>query len=161
MYILVGIIILNVFVRRSVTILAKFVIGMSFASLTMFIAAGIEIGRQNAIKNGLSLSIYSQLGSTIVMGMGELFATVASYEFSYFAAPRSAQSLFMSLYFCTVGLGALIGNGLMRLFNVDFTDQPDYSPNYNYFFTLACIQLVFVVVLVLCQRKYQIIKLYT
>jgi len=67
----------------------------------------------------------------------------------------------MSLYFCTVGLGALIGNGLMRLFNVDFTDQYDYSQNYNYFFTLACIQLVFVVVLVLCQRKYQIIKLYT
>ncbi len=42
------------------------------------------------------------------MGFSELFATVASYEFAYYAAPRSAQTLFMSLHFCTVGLSSFI-----------------------------------------------------
>jgi dipeptide/tripeptide permease len=50
------------------------------------------------------------------MGFSELFATVACFEFAYFAAPRSAQSLFMSLYFCTVGLSSFIGTGYIAFF---------------------------------------------
>lgn len=38
------------------------------------------------------------------MGLFEIFAMVASYEFAYYAAPRSARSLFMSLRFFLLGV---------------------------------------------------------
>ena len=43
------------------------------------------------------------------MGFSEIFGMVASYEFAYFAAPRSAQSLYMSLRFCSIGVSSFIG----------------------------------------------------
>ena len=43
------------------------------------------------------------------MGLSELFIMVASFEYAYFAAPRSAQSLFMSLRFCSAGISSFIG----------------------------------------------------
>ncbi len=60
------------------------------------------------------------------MGLSELFAMVASYEFAYFAAPRSAQSLFMSLRFVSIGISSLIGSGFIAAFpttsfNLDFS----------------------------------------
>jgi hypothetical protein len=60
------------------------------------------------------------------MGLSELFAMVASYEFAYFAAPRSAQSLFMSLRFVSLGISSFIGSGFIAAFpttsfNLDFS----------------------------------------
>lgn len=72
------------------------------------------------------LPIYYQLPQHVLMGISELFAMVGSYEFAYFSAPRSAQSLFMSLHFCVVGISAFIGTGYIYIFPtttvvVDFT----------------------------------------
>ncbi len=50
------------------------------------------------------------------MGISEVFAMVASFEFAYFAAPRSAQSLIMSLRFCSLGLSSFIGDGYIKIF---------------------------------------------
>lgn len=56
-----------------------------------------------------TLSIYVQLVQSILIGFSQLFGTVAGYEYAYFAAPRSSQSFFMSLYFSSAGLSFLIG----------------------------------------------------
>ena len=40
---------------------------------------------------------------------------VASFEFAYFAAPRSAQSLFMSSRFFFIGVSSLIGASSVAL----------------------------------------------
>ena len=50
------------------------------------------------------------------MGFSEIFFMVASFEYAYFSAPRSAQTLFMSLRFCSIGIAALIGVGYMAIF---------------------------------------------
>lgn len=50
------------------------------------------------------------------MGISEVFAMVASYEFAYLAAPRSAQSLIMSLRFCSLGVASFIGDVYVRIF---------------------------------------------
>jgi hypothetical protein len=60
------------------------------------------------------------------MGVSELFVMVASFEFAYLAAPRSAQTLFMSLRFCAIGLSSFIGTGYIAAFktkssSLDFT----------------------------------------
>lgn len=38
-----------------------------------------------------------------------MLTVVGSYEFAFYAAPRSAQSLFMSLRFCSLGTASFIG----------------------------------------------------
>lgn len=43
------------------------------------------------------------------MGIAQLFGLLASFEFAYFVAPRSAQSLFMSLHFISRGIASYIG----------------------------------------------------
>lgn len=72
------------------------------------------------------LSIFAQIAQDVGMGISESFAMVASFEFAYFAAPRSAQSLFMSFRFCSIGISSLLGAAYVALFpdplcDLDFT----------------------------------------
>lgn len=53
------------------------------------------------------------------MGLSEIFGMVASFEFAYFAAPRSAQSLIMSLRFCSLGLSSFIGDAYVKAMTVN------------------------------------------
>jgi hypothetical protein len=62
------------------------------------------------------LTLYAQLPQNIILGFAEIFAMVASLEFAYFAAPRSAQTLFMSLRFFSLGISSFIGVGYMTAF---------------------------------------------
>ena len=134
---LVGIAIFNLFVykcldarHRSLTITIKIVIGMSLAFLTALTAGIIEIVRgqrchhgmiisskelfilfisSNPLDNKDDLSIYYLLIQNFGIGFSQLFAVVASYEYAYLAAPIAAQSLFMSLHFCSAGMAQFIG----------------------------------------------------
>ena len=97
----------------SMTIPVKLVIGMIFAAISMCTAGGIELVRQyecpsNNDSEISNLSIYYQLPSNILMGFSELFLMVASFEFAYYASPRSAQTLFMSLRFFSLGVSSFL-----------------------------------------------------
>lgn len=52
-----------------------------------------------SISNYSNLTVYAQLPEYIGIGCVQLFGLLAIFEFAYLIAPRSAQSLFMSLYF--------------------------------------------------------------
>jgi hypothetical protein len=120
------------------------------------------------------------------MGFSQIFALVASYEYAYFAAPVSAQSLFMSLNFCSAGISSIISTVYINVFpnpKVDLNfkvsiktndflslfyvlsifqcgkDRQWYWSFYDYFFILAGFQLIFVVIFILCQKWFQIVKL--
>lgn len=104
---------------------------------------------------------------------------VASCEYAYFAAPRSAQSLFMSLHFCAVGVGSFLGAAYMAFFsrirsNYDsnpscdqtefsfqcsLSDKTNYWSLYTYFFVLAGIETIVIVIFILCQKKFTIVEL--
>ena len=60
--------------------------------------------------------IFYQFPQYMAMGVSEVFASVASLEFAYLAAPQSAQSLIMSLRFGSAGLSALIGSIYIAVF---------------------------------------------
>lgn len=74
------------------------------------------------------------------MGFSELFCIVASSEFAYFAAPRSAQSLFMSLRFAAAGIASFIGTGYRNVFLTPADKEPDsnvsvkVNPEYYFVF---------------------------
>lgn len=64
----------------------------------------------NLIGNETSdLSIYAQLPQDICISIVQLFALLAVFEFIYFAAPRSARSLFVGLYFFSRQVGSYSG----------------------------------------------------
>jgi hypothetical protein len=118
---------------------------MGFAFASMCVAGIVEISRQKHCKHGhgrvfdayinyliissnvldssdSELSIFSQLPQSMLIGLSQLFGMVASYEYAYLAAPRSGQSLFMSLHFCSIGMSFLIGTIYFNVFpstNVD------------------------------------------
>lgn len=68
-------------------------------------------------KDDSTLSIFAQLPQNICMGLAEIFATVASLEYAYLAAPRSAQALLMSLQFCSLGISSAIGKVYLSLYS--------------------------------------------
>ncbi|CAF2742258.1 unnamed protein product [Rotaria sp. Silwood2] len=173
--IIISVIILTTFVykymdaqNRTMTIKIKLIIGIILASLTMCIAGIVEIIRQKHCtkeKDYSDLSIFFQLPQNICMGLSEVFATVASLEFAYLAAPQSAQSLLMSLQFCSLGLSSFIGKAYLSIYSTtssgfDFScltlNQWTFT---TYFFILAGLQVAFLIVFVLCDRNFQILKL--
>jgi hypothetical protein len=111
---------------------------------------------------------------------------VASYEYAYLAAPLSAQSLFMSLHFCSAGISSFISTVYINVFpnpEVELSFKVSIKTNdflflfyvlpifqcgmerqwywslYTYFFILAGLQLIAVVIFILCQKKFQIVNL--
>ncbi|CAF4108315.1 unnamed protein product [Rotaria sp. Silwood2] len=126
----------------------------------------MSVGDQVSIisKNNSDLSIFTQLPQYICMGVSEVFGMVASFEFAYMAAPRSAQSLIMSLRFCSLGLSSFIGDAYVKVMtitikNLDFDCQNSKEILYIYFYVLGGIQLLTIFVFVLCHRKFGILQL--
>jgi dipeptide/tripeptide permease len=66
-----------------------------------------------------NMSVFFQFPQYVGIGLSEVFTSVASLEFAYLAAPRSAQSLVMSLRFCSAGLSSFFGSGIVGLLSID------------------------------------------
>ena len=151
--ILVGILILNTCIyrlinadKRLLSIPMKFIIGMCFATATMFVAGSIEIARQKNWEPGGNLSnltISAQIPQVFLIGTSELFVMVASFEYAYFSAPRSAQAFFMSLRFCALGISSFLGATYISLYETH-SEKLDFSVNMhrkeiiNYFHLILC-----------------------
>ncbi len=66
-----------------------------------------------------NMSVFFQFPQYVGIGLSEVFTSVASLEFAYLAAPRSAQSLIMSLRFCSAGLSSFFGSGIVGLLSIE------------------------------------------
>jgi dipeptide/tripeptide permease len=74
------------------------------------------------------MSIFYQFPQYITIGLSEVFTSVASLEFAYLAAPHSAQSLIMSLRFCSAGLSSFLASiyiGIFAAINENLTFGKD------------------------------------
>ncbi|CAF1488837.1 unnamed protein product [Adineta steineri] len=150
---------------------------MVSAALSMCMAGTVEIFRQNICKTqnftqiiadkeyiAANMSVFFQFPQYVGIGLSEVFTSVASLEFAYLAAPQSAQSLIMSLRFCSAGLSSFFGSGIVGLLSIVngnqiFENYRNDERYYIYFFILAGFQLVFILIFIGCNRKYKILKL--
>lgn len=105
---LVGVLCLNIFGYKflnrqnfSLTTVKKLILSMCFGSIGMLMTGGIEILRQQGCNEHdvSKLSAFIQVAPRIVMSISQLFGLLAILQFTCFIAPRSARSIFFSLYF--------------------------------------------------------------
>ena len=134
---------------RSFSIKSRIIIGMISATFAMCLAGAVEIFRQDICQTqnftqtigtrlleihfhshsrcplgdkqylAANMSILYQFPQYVGIGLSEVFTSVASLEFAYLAAPRSAQSLIMSLRFCSAGLSSFVGSGLVSVLSIE------------------------------------------
>lgn len=135
-------------------------IGFLFAMGSMIVAGIVEIERgksHNCVNHTISnqtynacLSIYYQIPQYGLIGISEVFASVAALEFAYKEAPKTMQSFVMGLFYFVQSAGSLLGGVLFVLCSLG---KHSWTPNIlkkempkilklnghlqNYFFLLA------------------------
>jgi dipeptide/tripeptide permease len=110
--------------------------------------------------NNSNLSVYAQLPQYIGFSVADIFGTLATFEFAYLIAPRSAQSFFMSLYFISRSIVSYILIGYENTVSKYFQCHTNKSwLSYAYFYILAVIQIIFLIIFIICQKYYRMIKL--
>ncbi|XP_070572643.1 solute carrier family 15 member 4-like [Ptychodera flava] len=161
------------------SMLKRIAIGMVFSTMAMASAGILEQQRRSCYEDvtcgewpqtisdttyyGANMWIFWQIPQYTLIGISEVFASVAGLEFAYSQAPKSMQGLIMGLFCLSSGIGSLFGSGLLFIVSLPHINwmQKTDAGNINnshleyYFFLLGGIQFVTLLVFVLLTRKYE------
>nr|XP_020743785.1 solute carrier family 15 member 3 [Odocoileus virginianus texanus] len=157
--------------------LQKMALGMFFGFTSVIVAGILEMKRLEYINHNQTvsqqigrdtyyaapLSIWWQTPQYLLIGISEIFASIAGLEFAYSEAPRSMQGAMMGIFFCLSGVGSLLGSSLVGLLSLPggWLYSPEDNGNINkyrmdlYFFLLAGIQAAAAVLFIMITGRYE------
>jgi peptide/histidine transporter 3/4 len=162
----------------------RMILGMVFALLSVVIAGIVETTRMHLITNNstgdnlipqiidnttyiaANFSILWQVPQYTLVGMGEVFCSIAGLYFAYTAAPKSMQSIIMGLFYFFMGIGSLLGSLILYAFhglvysgkNHDDINCENCHLDF-YFYFLGILQFFSIIIFVFIDRKYCVTKL--
>ncbi|KAM9763770.1 solute carrier family 15 member 3 isoform 1-T1 [Dama dama] len=157
--------------------LQKMALGMFFGFTSVIVAGILEMKRLEYINHNQTvsqqigrdtyyaapLSIWWQTPQYMLIGISEIFASIAGLEFAYSEAPRSMQGAMMGIFFCLSGVGSLLGSSLVGLLSLPggWLYSPEDNGNINkyrmdlYFFLLAGIQAAAALLFIIITGRYE------
>lgn len=163
-----------------ISMLTRMGIGMVCAASSMIIAGCLELCRlhfitENQVVNqtienttfvAADLSILWQIPQYSLIGISEVFTSVSGMEFACSQAPSRMQGAVMGLYYFCTGIGSFLGVAALRAFEQIFKvliNNPTRDINkgkmYYYFFFLASVQFLTVIIFVAVSKSLKIRRL--
>nr|CAB3501476.1 unnamed protein product [Digitaria exilis] len=157
---------------RGLSELQRFGTGLFLSVLVMSAAAAVETRRLASAHAGdgtSSMSILWQIPQYFLVGASVVFACVGQIEFFYNEAPRSMRSLCSALALLTVGLGSYVSSVVVTA--VDWlttrgggvgwiAEDLDDGHLDRFFWLLAAMSALNLVVFVYCARRYKCKKVF-
>ncbi|KAK8485351.1 hypothetical protein V6N11_025389 [Hibiscus sabdariffa] len=159
---------------KGLTELQRMGIGLVIAILAMVAAGVVEVWRLRDAKedcpncvNASSLSIFWQIPQYMLIGASEVFMYVGQLEFFNGQAPDGLKSFGSALCMTSISLGNYVSDLLVTIVMKVSTkdDLPGWIPgNLNqghldrFFFLLAALTMVDLVLYVICAKWYKYIK---
>ncbi|KAL5018767.1 hypothetical protein ScPMuIL_004489 [Solemya velum] len=144
-------------IRKHPSELQRIGFGLFVASLSVFVAGGVEILRKQQLTgsadhrqvlgretfNASSMSVFWQIPQFVLTGFGSAFVFIPGMEFAFSQAPEFMQGLVMGLFIMTNGFGSYLSEVLLIAVQVS-TESDSWFPNEmnngkaeNFFFLLG------------------------
>ncbi|CAI0427360.1 unnamed protein product [Linum tenue] len=156
--------------ERGIKILQRIGIGMLFSIATMVVAALVERKRLAVVhdnpagEGSLSMSVFWLAPQFVIIGIGDGFTLVGLQEYFYEQVPDSMRSLGIAFYLSVIGAGNFISSVLITA--VDRITERSGGQSWfgkdlngsrldNYYWLMAAITAVNLVVYVVLARRYK------
>jgi len=141
----------------------------------MIYAGGVEVWRRHLFQENqvfwqkvgskdvlaVDLSIMWQAPGFVLIGIGEVLASITGYEFAYEQAPPTMRSMVQSIYLLTTALGSYLGSALVAIINLVSQSSPWIQDELNhsrldlYFFTLSVLGFLNLFLFVIVANNYE------
>jgi len=137
-------------------------VGLILASSAMLYSGGLEIWRKQLYAQGkvveqtlggkdilaVDLSVFWQAPAFILIGCGEVLASITGLQFAYDEAPPTMRSMVQATNLLSTGLGSFLGLLLLAVINAISTKSPWIADDMNtghldlYFLTLCALGIL-------------------
>ncbi|XP_067125178.1 solute carrier family 15 member 4-like [Centruroides vittatus] len=157
---------------KKIPLLCRISLGMFCAVISMTGAGILEGVRLDLVRENRTICqvignntyvaadmwIFWQIPQYALIGLSEVFASVAGLEYACSQAPRTMQGIIMGLFcFCT-GIGSFLGTGLLFVVKDYWFSNGDVNKGHldRYFFLLAGIQAATFIIFTVFKNKIEV-----
>lgn len=103
--------------KLSIAPLKRIGVGLVLASVSMAVAALVEVKRKQAAMDGTELTVFWLGWQYLLLGVSDMFTLAGMLEFFYSEAPDTMKSISTSLSWCSTSMGYFLSSVLVIVVN--------------------------------------------